>query len=565
MNRIRMLTLAVLLVLLAGCGAPAGSTEVPASEPPGTTLTAGPEPTPTLPAPATVAPTPAGPQAVVVDVINDVDAHALPGGEWAQALVDMVLYLGGEVWAREASTARVEIERDLVRVAPNTIFTFSQPDADTMQIELQTGQIWIDVEGLAPGEEFDVETPSAVASVRGTLFSVRVAADGSTIVSSRAETVTVFSAAGAVSVTAGLQTAVFPNQAPTDPVTMTVEEQTRWGLAAGPGLGVVLPAAGDPVACFGFPKYAGGAQFAGQGNWFAFTLHGENHETARRFYDLGRGEFVSVTLPDSAHFDLNPVDASWAYTYYTDHTYYVCTGNPDGSDTACAGGEADAFYGSPDWSPDGQWVLFYGGGGTSAGYDLFKLERGETEITRLTDSPGSYDVHQIWSPDSRWIAYINSPEYGAVGDVWVMGADGSDPHMIFQGVGEHGSISWSPDGEWLAVPAEVGGLWLVRPDGSDPHELIDLGPGRYSQLIWSPSPGGWPLLVGFYGEGQPKTLHYVAGDGQVPGYLGAFSWGPIWSPDGSRMALGYNQQLDPDEFIYQSDFCVFDVQTDFWP
>jgi len=155
----KRLTLTILLLLLpallAGCGETAEET---ARQP-----TEGPT-TPEVTAAPTTAPTPEGPRATVVDVINQVDAHALPEEEWTEALADMTIYTGGEVWAQEASTARVGIEKGLVRVAPNTIFTFNQPEPDTMELRLDEGQVWVNVEGLAPGEVFQVETPSAVAA-----------------------------------------------------------------------------------------------------------------------------------------------------------------------------------------------------------------------------------------------------------------------------------------------------------------------------------------------------------------------------------------------------------------
>jgi hypothetical protein len=192
---LQILPLLALLGAAVACGGSEGPTqvEVPPDRP-------------------TAAPTetaiPAGPQATVVDLVNEVDAHPLPNDEWEDAQVDMTIYTGGEVWAQEASTARVGVEEDLVRVAPNTIFTLQQPDEDTTQLSLDEGQIWVNVEGLEPGETFEVETPGAVASVRGTRFGVRVGADDTTVVSTQEGTVTVTAASTAVTVTAGFQTVV---------------------------------------------------------------------------------------------------------------------------------------------------------------------------------------------------------------------------------------------------------------------------------------------------------------------------------------------------------------------
>lgn len=569
-HRQRLLMAIVLLGLLAGCGTPGEPTAAPAIETidpaPGTTAvpTAASAALATPIASPTVPPTPAGPQAVVRDVINQVDAHPLPQGAWETALENMLLYLGGEVWAKEEATARVGIGPDLVRVAPNTIFTFSQPDDDTMQIDLQQGQIWIDVEDLDPGEKFDVQTPSAVASVRGTRFSVRLAPDGSTVVSSQARTVTVSSAAGVVTLTAGLQTDVAPGQAPSSPVGMAVEEQARWGMAAGPGLDVVLPVNGETVKCFSFPLYASKPRLSRNGNWVALKLYDHaNHKSLNKFYDLQAGAFFTPSLPAEAHVSFNPVDDSWAYSYY-ENTSQVCTAALDGSDTICAGGDG-AYYGWPYWSPDGEWVLFYGDKGVAKGLNLFKLKRGENEMVQLTFSQQAYNVRQAWSPDGNQIAYVQAPEYSAAGDLWVMDADGSNPQRIFEGVQEGGNVAWGPTGDWLAVPTEVGGLWLLRPDGSEAHQVAGLGPGQYNDVDWSTSPSGWPLFFKFYDPDGRASLHYLSSDGTVPAYYGNLSWSPSWSADGRWSSFGYVEEVDPANQTYRSELCVLGAQPDFWP
>ena len=294
----RTVVLIILVALLAGCS---GETPTPTPAP---TAEASPTPEATAP-PPTATPEPL--KATVVEVVNDVDAHSEPEGEWEDAVVDMPIYLGGEVWAQEASTSRVGVEDDLIRVAPNTIFTFEQPDEDTLQLTLDEGQVWVNVEGLEAGEAFQVETPAAVASVRGTRFSVRAEPD-QTIVSTWVGTTTVTAVGSTVVVTRGMQVIVPLGGAPGAPVPMLPPQQIRWGMAAGPGLGVVLPAVGHP-GTLAYPGFLVSRDWSHDGRYFALSyLDLEAGEYKNVFYDASAGEIVPSPLPpDAIGIFFNPV------------------------------------------------------------------------------------------------------------------------------------------------------------------------------------------------------------------------------------------------------------------
>ncbi|MGD1996845.1 MAG: FecR domain-containing protein, partial [Anaerolineae bacterium] len=451
-GRWKVLTLVALVGLVTGCGGGA----------------AAPSPTAEETALPTAVPTPRGPQATVVDLINEVDAHALPEEDWVDALVDMVIYLGGEVWAREASTARVDVEEGLVRVAPNTIFTFGQPEPDTLELELDEGQVWVDVEGLAPGETFEVETPAAVASVRGTRFGARAAADGTTIVSTQVDTVTVAAATQVVTVTAGYQTTVVPGDPPAAPQPMSNEEQVRWGMAVGSELDMALPAVGDSHVLTATGFYFHNFDWSPDGAYSVMSYyHPFTEAYTNTFYDARAGTTIPSPLPRNVNGVLfNPAGDGLAYqSWGSDYSSSsICTAGIDGSNPSCFGG--DAVYGWPFWSPDGEWVVFYsnrrtmGGGpllslpgpghedpgrvvhpldaGTEQAdddaFNLFRARPDGSDMTPLTFDEGGNNIRQAWSPQGDSIAFVYAAEYMGPGDVWVMNADGSDARMLFDGI-----------------------------------------------------------------------------------------------------------------------------------
>src|SRR5206468_1074817 len=72
----------------------------------------------------------------------------------------------------------------------------------------------------------------------------------------------------------------------------------------------------------------------------------------------------------------------------------------------------------------------------------------------------------VWSPDATRIAYTASNKSGMA--VWVMNADGSNPHQVTQLTSAEGRAqmpAWSPDSQHLAFQANsVAGkstLWAI--------------------------------------------------------------------------------------------------------
>ncbi len=86
-------------------------------------------------------------------------------------------------WARWAGGMRI-------RIGPSTKFAVTKAtanrssDEDESRVRVEEGTIWIRLRQALTGKsKFEVETPTAVAAMRGTIFQVTVAEDGSSTVS----------------------------------------------------------------------------------------------------------------------------------------------------------------------------------------------------------------------------------------------------------------------------------------------------------------------------------------------------------------------------------------------
>ena len=183
-------------------------------------------------------------RATIVETVNQVDAHLRPKDDWLPAAVGMIVYGGGGVRTGEVSSARLELAEGVVRLSASSLFTVKQ--STTRQgkpmttLFLQEGRLWIHLTAGQP-HEFAVETSAAVAAVRDTRFSVKVA-DGQTFISVAEGEVELTAREQSVTVSTGQQARVAPDQPPAPAEPMSDEERALWAVEG------EMPELAPPVA-----------------------------------------------------------------------------------------------------------------------------------------------------------------------------------------------------------------------------------------------------------------------------------------------------------------------------
>lgn len=150
-----------------------------------------------------------------------------------------------------------------------------------------------------------------------------------------------------------------------------------------------------------------------------------------------------------------------------------------------------------------------------------------------------------WSPDGKRIAFVSDRDGSDFGNVFVAGADGSNPRRLTDdGLGKTG-VTWSPNGRWIAYQAYAY-IDEVSPDGERHRRLTGYGG---TQPDFSPSGRRIAYANGaseFYSsiyvmrpDGTKKTPAALPGESESLGE-------PTWSPDGEKLAFGVGTAADTD-------------------
>ncbi len=140
----------------------------------------------------------------------------------------------------------------------------------------------------------------------------------------------------------------------------------------------------------------------------------------------------------------------------------------------------------PFWSPDGKEIAYWAQ--RNGRRDLYALTVAAPREPgrRITQGDAGPAVDPAWSPDGRTIAYTRLTGTG-VSDIWLVGADGSNPRALTHDPAREMDPTWSPDGTWLALtrgPLEQPRVVAVKADGSQ-EQAITTGTAREGHPCWS--------------------------------------------------------------------------------
>ncbi len=250
---------------------------------------------------------------------------------------------------------------------------------------------------------------------------------------------------------------------------------------------------------------------------------------------------------------------------------------------------------APNWMPDGQHLLFNGGG------RIYKLpvKGGQSQLldtgfaircnndhgispdgTRLVISDQTEDgksrIYTLpiaggapkkvtplapsywhgWSPDGRTLAYC--AERNGEFDVYTIPVEGGEERRITTADGLDDGPEYSPDGKFIYFNSDRTGLmqiWRTKPDGSDQEQVTS---DDFNNWFAHPSPDGkWLVLLTYSKDvkGHPANkdvmlrLMPVAGGelrvlAKLFGGQGTLNV-PSWSPDSRQVAFVSYQFVEP--------------------
>jgi len=184
---------------------------------------------------------------------------------------------------------------------------------------------------------------------------------------------------------------------------------------------------------------------------------------------------------------------------------------------------------------------------------LYWAEVATGEVMQFTQGEHS-DQQPRWSPDGKWIGFCRTKDKNT--QIWLMHAGGGEARQLTHlDEGSLGAFSWSPDGTQIGLEFRPTHVDWTREVREQREEKNLSNPPRVIRHFRYRQDG-----VGFLDLNQQIWVCEVpSGDAQP---LTEGDWDardPVWSPDGSSIALISNRSEEHDSRPYEEDLWIVPV------
>jgi len=127
---------------------------------------------------------------------------------------------------------------------------------------------------------------------------------------------------------------------------------------------------------------------------------------------------------------------------------------------------------SPAWSPEGDRIAFAVDRNHHS--EIWVMEADGSDPIQVTESPSGGNQHPDWSPDGEWIVFNswrNDDESSS--DIWTVAADGTEERRLTSSPEMEEYPAWSPDGGRILFTVGNASLFTMAPDGTDRRKVTE--------------------------------------------------------------------------------------------